>query len=236
MTNSFRTFLATALILCAAAVLLPRPADAQECRAAAAPGVNWQGCNKMNLIIDGSNFENAKLKGANFTYTDLSDSNFAGADAEKVSLLRASLEASNLKGANFSRVEGFRTVFNKVDASGASFASAELQRSSFHGATLINVDFTKAELGRAEFDGATLQDVKFPLANLARVDLAKAKFSGAIDFTSAFFFLTRIEGMDLTQAQGLAQWQIDMACGDGATKLPAGLTAPAGWPCAFQMD
>ena len=33
-------------------------------------------------------------------------------------------------------------------------------------------------------------------------------------------FLTRIEGLDLSAATGLAQWQIDMSCGDGNTKLP----------------
>jgi uncharacterized protein YjbI with pentapeptide repeats len=236
MMTASRTLLALLLAVIVMPLLPLRPADAQECRAAAAPGVNWEGCNKMNLIIDRSNLEKARLKGVNFTYTDLSNGNFAGADVEKAALLRASLEGSNLKGANFSRVEGFRTIFNKVDASGASFASAELQRSTFSGATLVDVDFTKAELGRAQFDGAAVQGATFALANLARVDLSKAKFSGPVDFTSAFFFLTRIEGMDLTQARGLAQWQIDMACGDDKTKLPAGLAAPAGWPCAFQMD
>ena len=34
----------------------------------------------------------------------------------------------------------------------------------------------------------------------------------------------------------LVQWQVDMACGDDKTVLPAGLKKPAVWPCKFQQD
>ena len=44
-------------------------------------------------------------------------------------------------------------------------------------------------------------------------------------FDRAFMFLTRIEGLDLSVAQGLEQRQIDLACGDAKTKLPAELKA-----------
>jgi len=47
-------------------------------------------------------------------------------------------------------------------------------------------------------------------------------------------FLTRLEGVDLSAAVGLEQGQIDIACGDGATRLPAGLSSPAAWPCAVE--
>ena len=57
-----------------------------------------------------------------------------------------------------------------------------------------------------------------------------------LDFERAFLYLTRIEGLDLTEATGLAQWQIDMACGDAGTKLPAGLAVPSSWPCRFEND
>ncbi len=108
-----------------------------------------------------------------------------------------------------------------------------MQRSNFTDAVLINVNFTKAELGRADFTGADITGTKFALANLARADFSKAKFSGPIDFANSFLYLTRIEGLDLSAATGLAQWQIDMSCGDGNTKLPSGLTASANWPCEF---
>ena len=78
----------------------------------------------------------------------------------------------------------------------------------------------------------TITGSKFSLANLARADFRKRNSPGRS--TSPFLpFLTRIEGIDLSAATGLAQWQVDMACGDANTKLPAGLTAPADWPCKF---
>ena len=44
------------------------------------------------------------------------------------------------------------------------------------------------------------------------------------------------KGLDLSKATGLQQMQIDLACGDAKTKLPAGLKAPATWPCKFEFD
>ncbi len=87
-----------------------------------------------------------------------------------------------------------------------------------------------------QFQEATLTGSRFTLANLARADFRNTVFTGPLDVGNAFFYLTRIEGVDLSAATGLAQWQIDMACGDAQTRLPAGLTAPAGWPCKFEND
>jgi uncharacterized protein YjbI with pentapeptide repeats len=74
------------------------------------------------------------------------------------------------------------------------------------------------------------------LTNLARADFRGATLSKPVDFDRAFFFLTRIEGVDLAAATGLTQWQLDMACGDDKTMLPAGLKKPKDWPCQFQQD
>jgi len=48
----------------------------------------------------------------------------------------------------------------------------------------------------------------------------------------AHFFLTRLDGVDLSKTVGLSQRQLDDACGDAQTKLPPGLKKPARWPCA----
>ena len=69
-------------------------------------------------------------------------------------------------------------------------------------------------------------------ANLARADFRGATFTAPIDFDGAFFFLTRIEGLDLSKSTGLSQWQLNMACGDARTELPSGLTRPEDWPCS----
>jgi len=213
------------------AVLAPLTTSAADCRAVPAASVDWQGCSKSKLMLSGSELGEANLVEADLSQTDLRDSNLAGANLEKSALYRSSLAGSNAEKANFTRIEGYRTNFQSVSASGASFVSAELQRADFSNAMLDAADFQKAELGRANFAGATVSGANFGRANLSRVNLNQAKFDGALDLTGAFLFLTRLEGVDLTQAKGLQQWQIDQACGDDATKLPAGLQVPAKWAC-----
>ena len=151
-------------------------------------------------------------------------------------MVRASLAGAKADKANFSRLEAYRTSFAGISAQGASFASAELQRADFSQANLTGADFQKAELGRVNFGKATLTGTHFPMANLSRAELRGATFEGPIDFTDAFLFLTRIGGLDLSKATGLEQAQIDLTCGDKATKLPAGLKAPATWPCKLDTD
>lgn len=222
--------LAVALALIA---IMFRPAVAANCSHTPAPGVDWSECSKKALMLGGSNFEGANLTGADLMLTDLSRTNMKGADLEKASLTRAWFTGATADRAKFDRIEGYRTGFDNVSAVGASFALAELPRASFKGALLINANFEKAELGRADFSGAVLTGARFALANLSRAELGKAKFEGGLDFSRAFLFLTRIEGLDLSSSTGLEQEQIDLACGDAATKLPSGFTVPTSWPCPF---
>ena len=214
------------------AILSSSEAQAASCKSEPAPSIDWQDCNKANLVLQESQLESANLFSTDFSYTDLRNSNLAGANFEKATLIRSSLAGSKAEKANFTRVEGYRTVFSEISAPGASFNSAELQRADFTAADLTGVDFEKAELGRANFTDATITGVGFPMANLARAQLQAAKFEGPLAFDGAFLFLTHIEGMDLSQATGLQQWQIDQACGDQNTKLPGDLKAPTDWPCA----
>jgi uncharacterized protein YjbI with pentapeptide repeats len=214
------------------AFLVPTAAtSAANCRSMPGPGVDWSQCGKSNLLLPDSQLDGANLTDADLNATDLRNSSLIGTNLEKAALIRSSLAGSKAEKANFARVEGYRTIFAGMSAHGASFASAELQRADFSGADLSGADFQKAELGRANFTGATITGTRFTMANLARAQLAGVKFEGPLDFSGAFLFLTRIEGLDLSAATGLKQWQIDDACGDQATKLPAGLTAPADWPC-----
>ncbi|MBP2547477.1 uncharacterized protein YjbI with pentapeptide repeats [Neorhizobium galegae] len=202
-----------------------------KCRQDAAPSIDWSDCKKRMLMLDGSNFDGANLSNADFSMTDLGRSSMKGANVTKAGLVRTSLAQSDLTGADFSKAEGYRSDFTAVKATGASFVAAELQRGNFSSADLRNSDFTKAELGRAIFYRATFENTHFAMANLSRALFHNTSFAGPVDFTDAFMFLTRIEGVDLTRATGLKQEQIALACGDETTKLPQGLTAPAGWPC-----
>lgn len=102
-----------------------------------------------------------------------------------------------------------RSNFTEADLGGANLSKAELQRSVMLGANLVGANLTGADL--------------------ARVNLLGAKLAGPI--CSRAVFLTRVEGVDLSQAQGLTQAQLDSACGDTKTVLPKGLKTPARWPC-----
>jgi uncharacterized protein YjbI with pentapeptide repeats len=206
-------------------------AFAADCGMTPSSGIDWGGCNKKNLMLEGGDFQKANLVDADFTLTNLSGTNLTSANLEKATLVRAWFTGAQVDKANFAKVEAYRSGFENVSAQGASFAGAELQRSNFNGATLTGANFEKAELGRATFTKAVLTGASFSLANLSRADLSGATFEGPISFDRAFMFLTRISGLDLSQATGLQQAQIELACGDSNTKLPAGLTVPQSWPC-----
>jgi uncharacterized protein YjbI with pentapeptide repeats len=65
---------------------------------------------------------------------------------------------------------------------------------------------------------------------LSRAVIADTDLAGA-DLTGAYLYLARIAGADLSAAKGLTEPQLSVACGDAATRLPAGITAPSHWPC-----
>ena len=209
---------------------------AHNCHATAEPGVDWSECDKKLLILEGQDLSGANLFDADFTSTDLRNSNLLATNFEKATLVRASLAGSKANGARFVRIEAYRTDFSRMEAQGAVFTSAEMQRSNFQESNLKNADFTKADLGRAQFDKADISSSRFSYANLSRADFRRATFTSPIDFDHAFFFLTRIEGVDLSATNGLSQWQIDMSCGDAQTILPSGLSRPEVWPCTFQQE
>lgn len=237
MTHPFRiprgaaAALAGALLLAGAA-----PSLAADCSAMEGPNLDWQGCNKSTLVLKGMSFAGANLVDVNFTSTDLRNTDLSGANLEKATLFRAALGGAKADKTNFTRIEAYRTSFTGMSAKQASFASAELQRADFSGADLTGADFQKAELGRANLASAIITGTRFTFANLSRADIHATKSEGPIDFSGAFLFLTRIEGMDLSAATGLEQAQIDHACGDAGTKLPAGLKPGPTWPCPFGFD
>lgn len=230
----FGGVLATSLI--SGALVPSHASDYADCRAAAEPGVNWEDCDRKLLMLRGSNLSGANLFETNLTSTDLRESNLIEANLEKATLFRASLAGSKATGARFDRIEAYRADFSNVDATGASFGSAEMQRAKLNNAMLANTDFTKADLGRAQFDGADISGSRFSLANLARADFRGITSDAALDFKGAFMFLARLEGVDLSTATGVIQAQVDIACGDDSTILPADLTRPDNWPCNFEQE
>jgi uncharacterized protein YjbI with pentapeptide repeats len=100
------------------------------------------------------------------------------------------------------------------------------------GADLTNTCVKAHDLTGANFDGATailmcmsyanFTNASFRGTNLSAANLAHARVDGA-DFTGAVMDITSIKGTNLSKAKGLTQKQLDQACGDDETRVPAGL-------------
>lgn len=202
-----------------------------RCRADAGPEVNWAECKKRMLMLKDSNFENAKMAEADLSNSDFSRSKMTGADLTKAAIIRTSFQKADLSKAVLAKVEGYRSDFGGVVATDTKFGMAEMQRANFTEANLLGADFTKAELGRVVFVKSEMGNTQFAKANLARASFKNVAMKGPVDFADAFLFLTRFEGVDLSQATGIKQEQLALSCGNSKTMLPQGLKVPAEWPC-----
>ncbi len=110
-----------------------------------------------------------------------------------------------------------------VDCAGCRLQGADLRNTcvkahDLHGADFDGADATLMCMSYANFSGATFRGTDLSGANLAH-----ARLDGA-DLTGARMTITSIKGTDLTAVKGLTQTQLDAACGDAETRVPAGLT------------
>ncbi|HEY1614834.1 MAG TPA: pentapeptide repeat-containing protein [Rhizomicrobium sp.] len=99
-------------------------------------------------------------------------------------------------------------------------------------ADLTNTCVKHGNLEGADFDGAKLKLMcmsfgDFRHASFRGTDLSGANLAHAIlddaDLSGARLNITSFKGTDLTHAKGLTQSQLDLACGDKDTRLPASL-------------
>jgi uncharacterized protein YjbI with pentapeptide repeats len=107
-------------------------------------------------------------------------------------------------------------------------------RCELAGADLSNQCVKKGDLEGADFAGAKLvlmcmsyadfRGASFRNADLSGANLAHARLDGA-DLTGATLTITSLRGTDLTLVRGLTQHQLDQACADAATKVPADMRA-----------
>jgi uncharacterized protein YjbI with pentapeptide repeats len=108
-----------------------------------------------------------------------------------------------------------------VDCPGCQLAGANLfntcvKAKDLHGANFDGANATLMCMSFANFRGASFRGTILDAANLA-----SAKLDGA-DMTGARTHITSFLGTDLTHVKGLTQAQLDTACGDAKTKVPAG--------------
>ena len=109
-----------------------------------------------------------------------------------------------------------------VDCPGCNLAGADLSNTcvkahDLHGANFDGATAVLMCMSYANFSNATFRGTDLSAANLAHADLDGA------DLTGARMDITSIKGTDLRQARGLTQKQLDQACGDADTRVPAGL-------------
>jgi uncharacterized protein YjbI with pentapeptide repeats len=111
------------------------------------------------------------------------------------------------------------------DLAGALLSAARLRQADFSLATLNRADFSDADLSvsngfgarfsGANFAGADLREANFTGAYLGYANLRGAKLNGAV-----------LNGANLEGTKNLTQAQLNTACGDEYTHLPAGMTIP----------
>ena len=113
-----------------------------------------------------------------------------------------------------------------VDCVACQLAGADLSNTCVKAHDLHGADFDGARavmmcMSYANFSGATFRGTDLSGANLAHANLDGA------DVTGATMTITSIKGTDLTKVKGLTQTQLDAACGDTHTTVPAGLRVHA---------
>jgi uncharacterized protein YjbI with pentapeptide repeats len=175
--------------------------------------------------ISGANLSGANLRGADLDSAYLNSAYLSGASLSGANLLGANLTGANLTGANLSRVD-----LTGADLTGANLGLADLNGGYLSGANLSGANLSRANLRSADLSGANLSRANLRGANLRgaypiRADLTGTNLSGA-DLTGA-----NLSGANLSGAKDLIQTQLNEACGNNETELPAGLDPTRLKPC-----
>jgi uncharacterized protein YjbI with pentapeptide repeats len=105
------------------------------------------------------------------------------------------------------------------DLSGTDLSHQCVKNGDLSGAKFDNATALYMCMSYANFSDASFRNTDLTAANLSHSNLSHA------DLTGAKLDLTLIKGTDLSTVRGLTQKQLDRACADIETRLPAGLTA-----------
>ncbi|WP_139792244.1 pentapeptide repeat-containing protein [Henriciella litoralis] len=119
----------------------------------------------------------------------------------------------------------FQADLAYYDASNVDVSGARLRQSDMQLATFDNWNFTGTNLSVANLFGARFNRSNFTNANFENATLVGAYF-GSSRFQGANFSGANVSGADFHLSKGLTQSQLNKACGDASTRLPAGLSVP----------
>jgi uncharacterized protein YjbI with pentapeptide repeats len=143
-----------------------------------------------------------------------------GTKAQDAGQIAAVKNGGNCPGCNL-----FQADLAYIDLPGIALNGARLRQADLSLVTMNDANFSKADLSSTNAFGG-----RFSGANFAQTDLTRANFTGAYlgfaNFTGAKLAGMVLSGAELTGARGLTQSQLNLACGDGSTILPAGMSIP----------
>jgi uncharacterized protein YjbI with pentapeptide repeats len=176
-----------------------------------------------NLTLTGANLSGAQLVGAALSNTNLTGANLRGADLTEAHLYKATLTKADLFEADLTKAYFWEADLTEAYLYNATLTEALLGRANLTEADLSDANLTKAGFGEVHLTRARLHSATMTGANLWRADLTEADFWRA-DLTGA-----GLHEAVLTGAKQLDQKQLDGACGDEDTRLPAGLARPDSW-------
>lgn len=201
------------------------------CNDPPAAGVDWTGCRKERVVLTRVSLQKGKLDRVVFAGMNLNDADLSGASLRSAEFSRTSFRDAKLEGATFDKAVAVRSNFSGARLSGASLEKVEFLRSNLGSAGLVGAKLTKGDFKRSSFEKADLTNAVLRYANISRANFKDARLAGA-ELSHAFTLGTDFSGTDLSAVRGLTQDQLDVACGDSKTRLPAKLKRPSSWPCA----
>src|SRR5690606_21444719 len=124
-------------------------------------------------------------------------------------------------GASCAGCDLFQISLAYQSVAGRNFAGARIRQADLSLTTADRARFHGANMSLTNFFGARLSGADLTDTNLVGAYLGGARFGGAV-LTGANF-----SGAELADASGITQAQLNTACGDATTTLPAGMTIPA---------
>jgi uncharacterized protein YjbI with pentapeptide repeats len=191
-------------------------------------GAALAGADLREANLRGANLAGARLEGANLRRADLTGAGLRNARLAESDLQGASLVGAKLTGAELYRADLRGASFRETRMPRAEMVSADLRGASLKGARLLGSQLANANLAGADLRGARLKLVNFQGADLRGADLREA------DLYRTEFFGANLAGADLREVTYLRQKQIDQACLDGKTRLPAEIEPPPKRPSACE--
>ncbi len=201
------------------------------------------GLTIRNSDFSGSMFNRSNLSGGEFHSSNLSNTHFRRAFLARVTgeavnmadsrlqdatLTEAKINHSTLSKANLNRAYMDRGEFIGTNFNQADLTSASARQTNFEGSNFIEARLNHANLEGAKLDKAIFHKVKFGYARLKDASMLEADLSWA----------------DLSNVNGITQTQLDVACGNAATRLPIGysvsycseILSPDNMPLLGQVD